>query len=124
MPTKTVNGATINYTDKGEGHAILLVHGFPLSNRMWMSQIDALSATHRVIAPDLRGFGHSPPAGPFTMESLADDLHALAQELRLVPFVLAGLSMGGYVSLAYVRKYPDTLRALILLDTKAEADNA
>jgi pimeloyl-ACP methyl ester carboxylesterase len=48
----------------------------------------------------------------------------LAQELRLEPFVLAGLSMGGYVALAYMRKYPRTLRALILLDTKAEGDTA
>src|SRR5258706_1257775 len=102
----------------------MLVHGFPLSNRMWTNQIDALSAKHRVIAPDLRGFGQSPPAGPFTIETLADDIHALAQELRLEPFVLAGLSMGGYIALAYMRKYPRTLRALILLDTKAEGDTA
>src|SRR5438105_9309550 len=105
MPTKPVNHATIHYIEKGRGPAVMLLHGFPLDSRMWAGQIDALSAKYRVIVPDLRGFGQSPPAGAFTMESLADDVHALAQELGAVPFILAGLSMGAYVALAYVRKY-------------------
>jgi pimeloyl-ACP methyl ester carboxylesterase len=58
------------------------------------------------------------------MESLAEDVHALARELGATPFVLAGLSMGGYVSLAYVERYAATLRGLMLVDTKAEADTA
>jgi 3-oxoadipate enol-lactonase len=122
MPTIDINGATIHYRERGAGRAVVLLHGFPLDGRMWDAQLDALSGRHRVIVPDLRGFGQSPPAGPFTIESLADDVHALAQALGATPFVLAGLSMGGYVSLAYVRKYASTLRALILVDTKAEAD--
>jgi pimeloyl-ACP methyl ester carboxylesterase len=124
MPTTTISGATIHYIEKGHGTPIVLLHGFPLDGRMWASQIESLSASHRVIAPDFRGFGQSPPAGPFTMESLADDVHTLAQQLKATPFVLAGLSMGGYVALAYARKYPADLRGLILLDTKAEADTA
>jgi pimeloyl-ACP methyl ester carboxylesterase len=124
MPTITINAAAIHYREKGHGApAVLLLHGFPLDGRMWDAQLDALAARHRVIVPDMRGFGQSqPPAGPFSIESLADDVHALAQKLGAVPFVLAGLSMGGYVSLAYARKYRDTLRALILVDTKAEGD--
>lgn len=124
MPTKSINGATIHYREKGhDSPAVLLLHGFPVDGRMWDAQLDALSVKHRVILPDFRGFGQSqPPAGPFTMESLADDTHALARELGVTRFVLAGLSMGGYVALAYARKYAATLRGLILLDTKADAD--
>ena len=58
------------------------------------------------------------------METLADDLHDLVTQLKLGPFTLAGLSMGGYVALAYVARYLPTLRSLILVDTKSQADNA
>src|SRR6476620_11435316 len=117
MPTLPVNGATLHYTQRGpaDAPAIILLHGFPLDSRMWAAQLEPLAQSSRVIAPDFRGFGQSPPAGPFTLEELADDVHALARQLHLPKFVLAGLSMGGYVSLAYVKKYPGTLRALILV---------
>jgi len=103
---------------------IVLVHGFPLDSRMWDSQIGELSSRYRTIAPDLRGFGGSQSQEAFTIESLADDLHLLLESIGALPCVLAGLSMGGYVSLAYVRKYPADLRGLILVDTKAEGDSA
>ena len=122
MPTQRVNGSTMHYLDQGRGSPLVLLHGFPLDGRMWAGQVEPLAATHRVIVPDFRGFGQSPPAGGFTMESLADDVHELMAQLHAVPFVLAGLSMGGYVALAYARKYAPDLRALVLLDTKAEPD--
>jgi pimeloyl-ACP methyl ester carboxylesterase len=93
---------------------------------MWKAQVDALSLTHRVVAPDFPGFGQSAPPRPFTMESAADNVRALAGEL-LGPhpkFILGGLSMGGYVALAYARRHPKTLAGLMLVDTKAEADTA
>lgn len=125
MPTAIINNVTIHYLNKGDGHAgtLLLLHGFPLNNQMWMPQIDALAGHWRMIAPDFRGFGQSAPTGPFSIEQLADDMHELIKQLGLGKIVLAGLSMGGYVALAYVRKYAVTLRGLILLDTKAEGDN-
>ena len=122
MPNKSIHAAPVHYIDQGSGSPLVLLHGFPLDRRMWAAQIEAFSATHRVIAPDFRGFGQSPPTGPFTMESLADDVHAMLHDLKAVPMVLAGLSMGGYVALAYARKYAVTLRGLILLDTKADPD--
>jgi 3-oxoadipate enol-lactonase len=122
MPTAAIRGATIHYRERGSGPALILLHGFPLDGRMWNAQLEGLSSKYRVIVPDQRGFGQSPPAGAFTMDSLADDVYALSRELRAERFILAGLSMGGYVSLAYVRKYTQSLRGLILLDTKAEAD--
>jgi len=126
MPTIDLNGVKIHYRERGERNssALVLLHGFPLDSRMWGAQMEALSNRWRVIAPDFRGFGESGDTGPFTIEQLADDVHALVERLRLGKIVLAGLSMGGYVALAYVRKYQATLRGLILLDTKAEGDSA
>jgi pimeloyl-ACP methyl ester carboxylesterase len=123
MPTANLDTATLQYLDQGTGSPLMLVHGFPLDGRMWTNQLE-LSKKHRLIIPDLRGFGQSPETSPFTLETLADDLHALATHLKLQPFTLAGLSMGGYVALAYVSKYLPTLRSLILLDTKSQADTS
>jgi pimeloyl-ACP methyl ester carboxylesterase len=125
MPTDDNNGGGLHFIDQGRGTPVVLLHGFPLDSRMWAAQVPALtSAGHRVIAPDLRGFGQSRSDQPFTIQSLADDVHALLAGLGALPVVLAGLSMGGYVALAYAKKYPDDLRGLMLLDTKAEADTA
>jgi 3-oxoadipate enol-lactonase len=124
MPEVSINGQTISYVEKGRGLPLVLVHGFPLDNRIWESQIAAFSDKYRVIAPDLPGFGKSqpPPKNPFTLESLADTLHEFLTQIKAIPCALAGLSMGGYMSFAYERKYPTTLKAFILVDTKAEAD--
>lgn len=122
MPNKSINGVTMNYQERGRGPAIVLVHGFPLDSRIWQAQLEALSDRYRVIAPDLRGFGQSKPPGPMTVDSLADDLHALLGQLGALPCVFGGLSMGGYVALAMARKYPTDLRGLILIDTRAEGD--
>jgi pimeloyl-ACP methyl ester carboxylesterase len=127
MPRITVNGTSLHYLTRGraDAPAVVLVHGFPLDGRMWDAQAEALAEKGwRVIVPDLRGFGESVSEEPFTIESLADDLHALLDSLNALRAVLGGLSMGGYVSLAYVRKYPTTLRGLMLVDTRAEADTA
>lgn len=126
MATKTarVNGTTLSYHDHGAGgRAVVLLHGFPLDSTMWDAQVPALvEAGWRVITPDLRGFGKSASDVPFTVESLADDVHALLSDVGALPCVSAGLSMGGYVALAYAKKYPKDLRGLVLVDTKAEAD--
>jgi 3-oxoadipate enol-lactonase len=127
MPTITANGVDLNVLIAGEGPAIVLVHGFPLDHTMWRGQIDHLAKSRRVIAPDLRGFGGSgavDPAG-VSMETFADDLAALLDALNISePVCLCGLSMGGYIALAFVRKYRDRLSSLILCDTKATADDA
>jgi len=122
MPTCTINDATFHYEERGKGPALVLIHGFPLDSRMWEGQLADLSSRFRVIAPDLRGFGKSSPASAFSMDSMADDIHALLLKLDAPPWVLAGLSMGGYVALSYVLRYASDLRGLILVDTRAEAD--
>ncbi|MEO6437251.1 MAG: alpha/beta fold hydrolase [Tepidisphaeraceae bacterium] len=126
MPTRTVNATTLHYEESDDassgGTPLVLLHGFPLDRRVWEKQRAALSDRFRVISPDLRGFGKSASADAFTMQSLADDVHALLEAIGALPAVLGGLSMGGYVALEYVKKYPSDLRGLMLIDTKAEGD--
>ena len=125
MPTHDINGVQLHYTEQGAGSPVVLLHGFPLDSTMWDGQTSALATSgRRLIAPDLRGFGRSRSETAFSLESLADDIHALLGAVGALPCVLAGLSMGGYVALAYAKKYPADLRGLILADTKAEADTA
>jgi len=128
MKRRLADGSELWAVDRGEGPAVLLVHGFPLDHRMWEGQIAVLSAQYRVIAPDLRGFGASAAGAevsdePVTMERMADDLAALLDAVGISsPIVLAGLSMGGYVALAFWRRHAGRLRGLVLCDTRAEAD--
>jgi pimeloyl-ACP methyl ester carboxylesterase len=102
----------------------LLIHGFPFDHSMWRGQMDSLSDQYRVIAPDLRGFGHSGVTpGTVTMREMVHDLTALLDALDIdEPVTVGGLSMGGYVAFQFVRDEPQRVRALMLCDTRAEAD--
>jgi pimeloyl-ACP methyl ester carboxylesterase len=112
------------HADEGAGPPIVLLHGFPLSRTMWRNQIAELAPTYRVIAPDLRGHGDSPhPEGVYTMDEMADDVDELLDAADITqPVVLGGLSMGGYVALAFMARYPERVRGLMLMDTRASAD--
>ena len=114
------------FTDTGHGMPLVLVHAFPLDQGMWRGQIEALSDEFRVIAPDVFGFGESPlPDGGWTMERMADALAKLLDTLEIrEKIVLGGLSMGGYIGLAFAKRYPERLRGLILADSQAGADSA
>lgn len=118
-----LNGVQIAYDDVGSGRAVVLIHGFPLSRRMWRPQFSALQEHFRVIAPDLRGHGESSvPPGPYSMDTMAEDIAALLDRLSVSKAALVGLSMGGYVSLAFCRRWPERVSALVLADTKAVPD--
>jgi len=123
MPTYTINANTWSFDDTGTGTPIVLVHGFPLDRRVWAQVVPRL-AKQRVIAVDLPGFGQSTLAKPFTIASLAVDLHQLLAHLRALPAFVGGLSMGGYVSLAFAKQFAGDMRGLILVDTKAAGDSA
>ncbi|REJ36109.1 MAG: alpha/beta hydrolase [Bacillota bacterium] len=121
----TVRGVRLAYDDVGQGPPVVLVHAFPLNKAMWRRQVAAVAeAGWRAVAVDLRGFGGSEAGNePFTMDLCADDVAALLDHLGIQePVVLAGLSMGGYVAFACVRRHPHRLRALVLADTRAEPD--
>ncbi len=118
-----INGIDIDYRDQGEGLPVVFIHAFPLNQTMWDEQITALRGRCRAITLDLRGFGHSDvPAGPYTMDQMAADVRGLMAALEIDRAVLVGLSMGGYVSLALFRNYPDVMQAMVLADTRASAD--
>ncbi|MDT3695358.1 MAG: alpha/beta fold hydrolase [Ignavibacterium sp.] len=102
---------------------IVFVHGFPLDHFMWDKQVDFLSDNHYCVRYDIRGLGNSPVGdGQFTMESFVDDLESVIDELKLVKPVLCGLSMGGYISLRALERMQDKFSAVILFDTRSEAD--
>ncbi len=118
------DGFTMHFNDQGDGIRLLFLHGFLLSKEMWEPQVNALSDVARVIAPDLRGHGESDaPLGVYSMDLLAEDCHLFLKALGVQsPIVLCGLSMGGYTSFAYYRRYPQEVAALILTATRASAD--
>lgn len=101
---------------------IVLLHAFPLSSAMWRPQVDGLSDRYRVVAPDLPGFGEAAGVPGWTVDSAADELAKFLEGSDSQPVVVGGLSMGGYVALAFARRHPGLLRGLILADTKAEPD--
>lgn len=118
-----VRGIELAYTDAGSGPVVVFLHGFPFDRSMWRGQVERLSASFRVIAPDLRGHGETTvTGGPSTMEEMAEDVVALLDELNVPRAVVCGLSMGGYVALALYRAHPSRVRALVLADTRAKAD--
>jgi pimeloyl-ACP methyl ester carboxylesterase len=108
----------------GAGTPVVLLHGFPLDGRMWAPQVEALAGTYQVIVPDLRGFGaaRDQAVEEAGMDLLADDVARLLDQRALDRVVLGGLSMGGYVALAFARRHADRLGGLLLFDTKATAD--
>jgi pimeloyl-ACP methyl ester carboxylesterase len=126
----SVRGIEMTYDDSGTDSTslvlppLLLIHGFPLDRTSWAGQVRGLAEVARVIAPDLRGFGESAtPPGTVTMDAYADDLLGLLDALAVQSAIIAGLSMGGYIALAFYRRTPERVRGLILADTKAGPDS-
>lgn len=121
---------TLSYLDNdpdGSGKPVLvLVHAFPLGSGMWEPQYRGAFHGWRILAPDLRGFGGSTDeraegVDP-TIDDYAEDVVGLIREVARGPVVLGGLSLGGYVSFAVMRRAPGLVRALVLADTRAGAD--
>ncbi|MFI5684432.1 alpha/beta fold hydrolase [Streptomyces sp. NPDC051636] len=115
------------YADKGpevpHGVPLVLVHGHPFDHTMWTPQLEALCATRRVIAPDLRGYGASPVVPGITpLPRFARDIAELLDELKVESFVLAGLSMGGQIVMDCYRQFPGRVRGLVLADTFPAAE--
>ncbi|RMF58586.1 MAG: alpha/beta fold hydrolase, partial [Calditrichaeota bacterium] len=114
---------TLSYELQGSGPTLLLLHAFPLNRTMWTPQVQTLSSQFQLLTPDLPGFGESDLCdGPATMQAVAEAVHALLRELAIQEVVVGGLSMGGYVAFEMFRQNPQTVRGLILADTRAEAD--
>ena len=114
--------------ESGTGFPLVLLHAFPLSARMWDNQRELIPGPSgqeaRVITPDQRGFGSAAlgTAEP-SLDLAADDLLRLLDDEGIERAVIGGLSMGGYVAMAFARRHPERLAGLLLADTKATADN-
>jgi 3-oxoadipate enol-lactonase len=123
MSVVRVRGIELAYEVSGAGMPVVLLHGFPFNRTLWREQAEALSGHYRVITVDLRGHGETAATPePATMEEMAEDVAALLDELGVARVVLGGLSMGGYVALAFTRLFPERVRALLLADTRPQAD--
>lgn len=120
-----MNQTTVDlaFIEQGQGPALILVHGFPLDRTIWAPVLAGLPNRFRVICPDLRGYGQTPAtSGVYGMGLLAADLAALMDRLSLDRAVLAGHSMGGYVSLAFAKQFPQRLAGLAMVTSQAAAD--
>lgn len=125
MPYARVNGQKLHFEDSGgSGSAVLLAHGFMLDQSMFDQQVAALAPEFRVIRWDARGFGRTEFDGrPFTYWDLADDSIALLDYLGIERAVVGGMSQGGYAALRAGLKYPQRIKALVLISTQAGLDD-
>ena len=115
-----VNGIEMYYEVHGKEGApwLTLSHSLACSVRMWDPQIEAFKGRYRILAYDARGHGESmAPAGPYTLEMMAEDQHALFKHLDIEHSHFAGLSMGGMIGQTFALEYPGMLSSLILADT-------
>ena len=114
------DGVQLHYEQAGDGPAILLTHGYSATARMWRGQVRALQETHRVITWDLPGHGRSDaPAAPaeYGERRVVEHMAALLDQAGVERAVIGGLSLGGYLSLAFHVAHPERVRALLLFDT-------
>lgn len=122
---KVVNGVSIAYTDNGNSGDIpvIFIHGFPLDKTIWEDQIQAYSGKYRVITYDIRGFGESEEGTEtFSIDLFTKDLQGFMDALELEKAVIVGFSMGGYIALDAMRKFPERIIGLALVDTQCQAD--
>jgi len=119
-----INGIQLAYTDEGQGTPLVFLHAFPLSQVMWRPQMHALVNSYRIITVDLRGHGESDAQlWNFTINDYADDIISLLDHLNIAQAVFIGLSMGGYLLFSLYKNFPDRVKALVLADTRAQADS-
>ena len=120
MPTAFINDINVYYEDHGSGFPVLLSHGYSANGRMWAPQVEALCPRYRLISWDMRGHGQtdSPERlDQYSEELTVADMRGLLEHLGIGKAVVGGLSMGGYMSLAFYLRHPEMVRALVLSDT-------
>lgn len=132
METKTkgynlainVNNFNLSYDDVGEGSLpIIFLHGYPFDKTMWKGQLDFLKSSYRVIACDIRGFGKSTDEeSTLSIDLFGNDLIQFMDNLNIDKAIVCGLSMGGYIALNVMERFPSHFEALILCDTQCIAD--
>ncbi len=120
----SANGNAVSYDDYGKGTPVIFIHGFPFDKSMWKPQLDFMKSTHRVIAYDLRGYGKSERGEEeLSIDLFADDLVDLLDALQIDKVIACGLSMGGYILLNAINRFPNRFPAIILADTQCIGDS-
>jgi len=121
MPTLIFNDHKINYYKRGKGKALVFLHGFGEDSSMW-DEFTQVFSKNKIIRIDLPGFGKSEPVENVSIEDMADAVKAVLNELKIKSCILIGHSMGGYVSLAFAKKYESILKGLGLFHSHPFAD--
>ncbi len=123
MPTVRSGDAQLSYEIAGDGPDVVLLHPFPLNHHFWDPVAPQLSTRYRLILPDLRAHGESELGeGPATMRKLADDLSRLCREEKVNRAFFVGVSIGGYLLFEFWRRYREQVAALVLANTRPEAE--
>ncbi|HEY1447772.1 MAG TPA: alpha/beta hydrolase, partial [Caulobacteraceae bacterium] len=120
MPKLDRDGVAIHYEVTGEGPALLLTHGYSATGDMWGGQVEAFSKHYQLITWDMRGHGRSDyPEDPaaYSEEATVADMAALLDTVGAERAIVGGLSLGGYMSLAFHLAHPGRVRALLIIDT-------
>src|SRR3954471_20733727 len=120
MPKLNRDGVNIHYEVHGSGPPLLLTHGYSSTAAMWQGQIAALSQHHTLVLWDMRGHGQSDypeDAAAYSEALTVGDMAALLDQIGAGSAVIGGLSLGGYMSLAFYRAHPERVRALLIIDT-------
>jgi pimeloyl-ACP methyl ester carboxylesterase len=120
MPTLDRDGVKIQYEVAGDGPALILTHGYSSTGEMWAGQIAPLSKHFKVITWDMRGHGRSDypeDQDQYSEAATVEDMAALLDAVGAKDAIVGGLSLGGYMSLAFHATYPERTRALLIIDT-------
>jgi pimeloyl-ACP methyl ester carboxylesterase len=116
--TATVNGVTLHYIRGGKGPTVILIHGFPQDWFEYRPILSTLAKQFTVVAVDLRGIGASTPASDgYDAANMAEDIYQLASVLKLEHVYIVGHDIGGHVTYAFVRRFPQITRGAMILDT-------
>ena len=110
MPKIDRDGVKIHYEVHGDGPPLILTHGYSSTSAMWQGQIEALSKHHKLVLWDMRGHGQSDyPQDPkaYSEALTVGDIAALLDEVGAKRAIVGGLSLGGYMSLAFYRAHPE-----------------
>jgi pimeloyl-ACP methyl ester carboxylesterase len=122
--TIELNNFHLSYDDVGEGSIpIIFLHGYPFDKTMWQGQLEFLKPSYRLIPCDIRGFGKSiDEESPLSIDLFAEDVIQFMDKLSIEKAIICGLSMGGFIALNVIKKFPERFEALILCDTQCIAD--
>jgi pimeloyl-ACP methyl ester carboxylesterase len=124
MKNLNFQGKNVRYHVQGEGEPLVLLHGYLESLEVWNGFADELAKSFRILRMDLPGHGESQTMAEIhSMEMMADVVNALLEEEEITKTTIIGHSLGGYVTLAFLEKYPEKVRRLSLFHAHPFSDS-